>query len=126
FRADLFYRLQGIHVHLPALRNRQDRLPFAKMILKQVEKELHKQTLSFSTNAEQFIDRKSTRLNASHVSSSYAVFCLYIQSIPTTLRRRYAPSVPIRRRFPYTTLFRSHSELIYCTGYKGSTCIFPP
>ena len=56
FRADLFYRLQGIHVHLPALRNRQDRLPFAKMILKQVEKELHKQTLSFSTNAEQFIE----------------------------------------------------------------------
>src|SRR5699024_844019 len=52
FRADLFYRLQGIHVHLPALRNRQDRLPFAKMILKQVEKELHKQTLSFSTNAD--------------------------------------------------------------------------
>src|SRR5699024_12116559 len=27
-------------------------------------------------DAEEFIDRKSTRLNSSHVSISYAVFCL--------------------------------------------------
>src|SRR5437868_3801058 len=39
-------------------------------------------------------DRKSTRLNSSHVSISYAVFCL----IPPT------PTSPL---FPYTPLFRS-------------------
>src|SRR5690349_12816628 len=40
------------------------------------------------------IDRKSTRLNSSHVESSYAVFCL--------IRRPPTPTL-----FPYTTLFRS-------------------
>src|SRR5436309_292224 len=38
-------------------------------------------------------DRKSTRLNSSHVKISYAVFCLY--------------SHPRSPPFPYTTLFRS-------------------
>src|SRR5437870_2755051 len=41
-------------------------------------------------------DRKSTRLNSSHVAISYAVFCLKI------LRRP-----PSSTLFPYTTLFRS-------------------
>src|SRR5699024_3898481 len=41
-------------------------------------------------------DRKSTRLNSSHVSISYAVFCLKI------LR-----CTPCSTLFPYTTLFRS-------------------
>src|SRR5699024_2576651 len=36
-------------------------------------------------------DRKSTRLNSSHVSISYAVFCL----------------LPVSVLFPYTSLFRS-------------------
>src|SRR5690606_23529225 len=40
------------------------------------------------------LDRKSTRLNSSHVKISYAVFCLIIRSPRPTL-------------FPYTTLFRS-------------------
>src|SRR5438477_448045 len=39
-------------------------------------------------------DRKSTRLNSSHMSISYAVFCL-------------TPRQPISTLFPYTTLFRS-------------------
>src|SRR5436305_414623 len=41
-------------------------------------------------------DRKSTRLNSSHVRISYAVFCLLLPP----------PSVPL---FPYTTLFRSRA-----------------
>src|SRR5436309_1756150 len=41
-------------------------------------------------------DRKSTRLNSSHVKISYAVFCLIL---------RLPQSTP----FPYTTLFRSSS-----------------
>src|SRR5689334_17022484 len=40
------------------------------------------------------IDRKSTRLNSSHSSISYAVFCLIRRPPRSTL-------------FPYTTLFRS-------------------
>src|SRR5690606_19572918 len=40
-------------------------------------------------------DRKSTRLNSSHVKISYAVFCLNIRPLPSS---------PL---FPYTTLFRS-------------------
>src|SRR5690349_1699704 len=43
-------------------------------------------------------DRKSTRLNSSHVEISYAVFCL--------LRRPPTPTL-----FPYTTLFRSPGAL---------------
>src|SRR5699024_3727069 len=39
-------------------------------------------------------DRKSTRLNSSHVSISYAVFC-------------YPPPCPCSLLFPYPTLFRS-------------------
>src|SRR5439155_22374216 len=31
------------------------------------------------------LDRKSTRLNSSHVASSYAVFCLKKKTVPSTL-----------------------------------------
>src|SRR5207253_1006788 len=44
--------------------------------------------------AIRFQDRKSTRLNSSHVAISYAVFCLLSRHLTATL-------------FPYTTLFRS-------------------
>src|SRR5690606_30548937 len=43
------------------------------------------------------VDRKSTRLNSSHVKISYAVFCLIRLTPRSTL-------------FPYTTLFRSPRE----------------
>src|SRR5690242_19357039 len=45
-------------------------------------------------------DRKSTRLNSSHMSISYAVFCLKMLLRP-----------PISTLFPYTTLFRSRIEV---------------
>src|SRR5437868_2499602 len=47
---------------------------------------------------ESLQDRKSTRLNSSHVSISYAVFCLTRRPPRSTL-------------FPYTTLFRSMHNL---------------
>src|SRR5689334_15688344 len=47
-----------------------------------------------SENVRDRTDRKSTRLNSSHSSISYAVFCLIRQPPRPTL-------------FPYTTLFRS-------------------
>src|SRR5439155_817826 len=56
-------------------------------------------------------DRKSTRLNSSHVAISYAVFCLKkntdtpLHFLFLTLRR--PPRSPL---FPYTTLFRSFSR----------------
>src|SRR5690606_35280391 len=45
------------------------------------------------------LDRKSTRLNSSHVKTSYAVFCLKMLPRP--------PTSPLS---PYTTLFRSERE----------------
>src|ERR1035441_7754319 len=42
------------------------------------------------------VDRKSTRLNSSHLGISYAVFCLKLTRRP-----------PRSTLFPYTTLFRS-------------------
>src|SRR5437660_1587766 len=55
-------------------------------------------------------DRKSTRLNSSHVAISYAVFCLV---------RRPPPSAP----FPYTTLFRSVRDPSSAHIPKGSTAM---
>src|SRR5947209_2810593 len=49
-------------------------------------------------------DRKSTRLNSSHANISYAVFCLNRRPHTLTL-------------FPYTTLFRSHTGMIFLTSY---------
>src|SRR5690554_1139180 len=53
------------------------------------------QAPSASTVPAPHSDRKSTRLNSSHVRISYAVFCL---------KTRTPPRSPL---FPYTTLFRS-------------------
>ncbi|HLR67949.1 sigma-54-dependent Fis family transcriptional regulator [Virgibacillus alimentarius] len=56
FRADLFFRLQGIHIQLPPFRKRSDRLQFAKMKLMEVARELGRPQLSFSKDAENFIE----------------------------------------------------------------------
>src|SRR5690625_6696779 len=37
------------------------------------------------------LDRKSTRLNSSHVAISYAVFCLKKRNFEGEVRRRWAP-----------------------------------
>src|SRR5699024_11805270 len=44
------------------------------------------------------IDRKSTRLNSSHVSISYAVFCLKKKTRVPTPTARTRPAGPTRRR----------------------------
>src|SRR5690606_30123395 len=51
-----------------------------------------------TTRTQSSVDRKSTRLNSSHVKISYAVFCLTRPPLRSTL-------------FPYTTLFRSRYTL---------------
>src|SRR5690606_37510212 len=55
-------------------------------------------------------DRKSTRLNSSHVKTSYAVFCL--------LSRLPRPTL-----FPYTTLFRSICAAIRRHLPRGSVVV---
>src|SRR5262245_29799320 len=52
-------------------------------------------------------DRKSTRLNSSHLGISYAVFCLKKNRYVLTIRVLCCHTLPIS--FPYTTLFRSAS-----------------
>src|SRR5215475_12913106 len=86
-------------------------------------------------------DRKSTRLNSSHVKTSYAVFCLNKRTQETAPSlppdRDTAPSparvppdlfflmIPRRPRstlFPYTTLFRS-CRLRHPRGAVGSVVV---
>src|SRR5690625_6033115 len=45
-------------------------------------------------------DRKSTRLNSSHVASSYAVFCLKKKNIPIRYTMRAANDTTRRRATP--------------------------
>src|SRR5690348_10133504 len=52
------------------------------------------------------VDRKSTRLNSSHPSISYAVFCLMRPPPSSTL-------------FPYTTLFRSAERVALLARDRG-------
>src|SRR5256885_12578343 len=55
-----------------------DRLDAMHMFVRVVE------TSSFTKVAHEFADRKSTRLNSSHLVISYAVFCLKKKNIDTS------------------------------------------
>src|SRR5690606_24405493 len=77
-----------------------------------------------------FTDRKSTRLNSSHVKSSYAVLCLKkksrellfeLQASSLTFRLPLVllslnPRPPCANPFPYTPLFRSRAALLAVLG----------
>src|SRR5690349_5053494 len=104
-----------------------DRPHKAKTDGHKVERECHAQVLRElgpkirAKRIEVESDRKSTRLNSSHVEISYAVFCLKKKSVYvgqlTQLQRDAGDSFlsnslhlrlpPISTLFPYTTLFRS-------------------
>src|SRR5437870_2057577 len=75
-------------------------------------KALEERAMKVASEAQ--IDRKSTRLNSSHVAISYAVFCLKKKkkyySLPFILLLLILPQ-PRSTLFPYTTLFRSLIQL---------------
>src|SRR5437868_8961544 len=56
------------------------------------------------------IDRKSTRLNSSHVSSSYAVFCLKKKTGPATAINRRPTSIHWRRYGKRRRLAETHQR----------------
>src|SRR5438477_144123 len=81
-------------------------------------------------------DRKSTRLNSSHMSISYAVFCWKNKSIVTNSTAATTSTLttcdairppPASTLFPYTTLFRSTKQgsgtftLSGANTYTGTT-----
>jgi len=59
FRADLFYRLEGIHVVLPPLRKRTDRLHVAQLLLRKIQEKSEKEILTLSPAAERLIKNYS-------------------------------------------------------------------
>src|SRR5699024_3394106 len=84
--------------------------------------------LVFATSFPLYIlaDRKSTRLNSSHVSISYAVFCLkkkkavYFTCLLSFLDLLLSFILPplISTLFPYTTLFRSRANFFSSIAAK--------
>src|SRR5215510_8346918 len=80
-------------IYTPALHDALPILPHRDAVATEVEwrRRAPRDRLHRTVEAEQ--DRKSTRLNSSHVATSYAVFCLRPPRTSTLL--------------PYTTLFRS-------------------
>src|SRR5690625_1172070 len=67
---------------------------FTEKILKGLKNLSRKTKSKQHTKNSKRVDRKSTRLNSSHVANSYAVLC-------------YILILPRATLFPYTTLFRS-------------------
>ncbi|GIM46702.1 sigma-54-dependent Fis family transcriptional regulator [Collibacillus ludicampi] len=59
FRADLFFRLQGVQIKIPPLREREDRLNLAVHLLKKIRHELGKNAFTLSPNAQQLIETYS-------------------------------------------------------------------
>src|SRR5690606_41530092 len=65
------------HLSIVGLRLKRDLSGIPTLDLEEVENKKNiASTRSFDVNYTKFEDRKSTRLNSSHVKISYAVFCL--------------------------------------------------
>src|SRR5439155_20396428 len=67
------------------------------------------------------LDRKSTRLNSSHVANSYAVFCLKKKKVkPAPISLTGAPALPFRagRLHPRVCLLRQSADCSACVGAR--------
>lgn len=76
FRADLFYRLLGIHLRLPPLRERKDCLDLTDYFLQNIKKEIGKERLILSRRAKKLIRDYSWPGNVRELVSAlrYAAF----------------------------------------------------
>lgn len=70
FREDLFYRLQGVNIDLPPLREREDRLQYAFYFLQEIQKELNLPHLAFSEEATNLIENYSWPGNIRQLKSA--------------------------------------------------------
>jgi transcriptional regulator of acetoin/glycerol metabolism len=55
FRADLFFRLQGVQIRIPPLREREDRLDLAVFLLEKIRLELGRSSCALSSAAQRLI-----------------------------------------------------------------------
>src|SRR5690554_7565640 len=74
------------------------------------------------TPAIRITDRKSTRLNSSHVRISYAVFCLKKKTKDSDVRAyaplTHLPPAPLGQRFHDVLLHQPPAQLLRCVHYN--------
>lgn len=99
FRADLFYRLQGIHLVLPPLRDRKDRLDLAAHLLRAVVKELGSPMLSFSEEATKLINQYSWPGNVRELLGSLRQAAFL--ATDGIIDIRHFPAYILKNRAPY-------------------------
>ena len=61
------------------------------------------------TNSARGLDRKSTRLNSSHITISYAVFCLKKKNKKLKIELPYDPAIPLLGIYPEETIIQKES-----------------
>src|SRR5439155_12985271 len=79
----------------------------------------------FTNFADPVVDRKSTRLNSSHVAISYAVFCLKKKICPTTAATEKSTSVLTMRILPSSNTNSSPLTLSGSVGMFDISTIRP-
>src|SRR5256885_12630417 len=79
-----------------------------------------RRTLDGAFNVVLIADRKSTRLNSSHLVISYAVFCLKKKNIPSTPT---PPTLLVTFTLPKMTLTVTKAVLLSITAFNNSSCL---
>jgi DNA-binding NtrC family response regulator len=81
FREDLFYRLQGFPIHLPALRERrEDIVPLARYVLARIATAENRPALSLSADAELWLSRQNWAGNVRELQHLLHRSCLVSDS----------------------------------------------
>ncbi len=98
FREDLFYRLQGFPIHLPALRERRsDIVPLAKYLLTRIAKAESRPALAFSGDAELWLTRQNWAGNVRELQHLLHRTCLVSESdcIDEALLNSWGSGIPL-------------------------------